>query len=77
MVDPYSSNFRVITTNCMGVQIFRKFTVLTTCYNGELEEIYLSIIIHSDSLTEIQSCRNEHMQDIPGMLNYLWSSVNA
>ena len=28
MVEPYSSNFRVITTNVLGVQIFRKFTVL-------------------------------------------------
>ena len=28
MVDPHSSNFRVITTNCLGVRIFRKFTVI-------------------------------------------------
>ena len=27
MVEPQSSNFRVITTNCLGVQIFRKFMV--------------------------------------------------
>ena len=27
MVEPHSSNFRVITTNFWGVQIFRKFTV--------------------------------------------------
>ena len=27
MVEPHSSNFRVITTNFMGVRIFRKFTV--------------------------------------------------
>ena len=27
MVEPYSSNFRVITTNFLGVRIFRKFTV--------------------------------------------------
>ena len=26
-VEPYSSNFRVITTKCLGVRIFRKFTV--------------------------------------------------
>ena len=30
MVEPYSSNFRVITTNFLGVRIFRKFTVYTT-----------------------------------------------
>ena len=28
MVEPHSSNFRVITTNFLGVQIFRKFTVI-------------------------------------------------
>ena len=27
MVEPHSSNFRVITTNVFGVRIFRKFTV--------------------------------------------------
>ena len=27
MVEPHSSNFRVITTNCLGVRIFRKFTI--------------------------------------------------
>ena len=28
MVETHSSNFRVITTNFLGVRIFRKFTVL-------------------------------------------------
>ena len=27
MVEPHSSDFRVIRTNCLGVRIFRKFTV--------------------------------------------------
>ena len=27
MVEPHSSNFRVITTNILGVRIFRKFMV--------------------------------------------------
>ena len=27
MVEPQSSNFRVVTTNFLGVRIFRKFTV--------------------------------------------------
>ena len=27
MVEPHSSNFRVIRTNFLGVRIFRKFTV--------------------------------------------------
>ena len=29
MVEPHSSNFRVITTKVLGVRIFRKFTVDT------------------------------------------------
>ena len=29
MVEPHSSNFRVITTNILGVRIFRKFTVVS------------------------------------------------
>ena len=28
IVEPLSSNFRVITTNVLGVRIFRKFTVI-------------------------------------------------
>ena len=28
MVEPHSSNFRVITANVLGVQIFRKFMVI-------------------------------------------------
>ena len=32
MVEPHSSNFRVITTNFLGVRIFRKFTVAPDCY---------------------------------------------
>ena len=29
MLEPHTSNFRVITTNVLGVRIFRKFTVIT------------------------------------------------
>ena len=32
MVEPHSSNFRVITTNFLGVRIFQKFTVLVCKY---------------------------------------------
>ena len=31
MVEPHNSNFRVITTNFLGVWIFRKFTVFSAC----------------------------------------------
>ena len=37
MVEPHSSNFRVITTNFLGVRIFRKFTVTTS-------EIFLQVL---------------------------------
>ena len=32
MVEPHSSNFRLITTNFLGVRIFRKFTVIWIGY---------------------------------------------
>ena len=39
MVGPHSSNFRVITTNVLGVRIFRKFTVnWMHCYCIEIFE---------------------------------------
>ena len=34
MVEPHSSNFRVITTNVLGVRIFRKFTVVIYLKRG-------------------------------------------
>ena len=50
MVQPHSSNFRVITTNFLGVRIFKKFTV----------QSYTSLQIFSFSVTCIyifqQSC---------------------
>ena len=33
MVEPHSSNFRVITTNSLGVRIFRKFMVLVLLWS--------------------------------------------
>ena len=36
MVEPHSSNFRVITTNCLGVRTFRKFTVI-----GHFDPVHL------------------------------------
>ena len=38
MVEPHSSNFRVITTNFVGVRIFRTFTVPSSFY------VYVSAI---------------------------------
>ena len=49
-VGSHSSNFRVITTNCLGVRIFRKFTVY--CFVG------------TSYWTEIVWCRNVWLQQI-------------
>ena len=35
MVEPHSSNFRVITTNILGVRIFRKFMVFKALHTQE------------------------------------------
>ena len=43
MVEPHSSNFRVITTNILGVRIFRKFTVYT---RKKSQKVLLSPIKH-------------------------------
>ena len=37
MVEPHSSKFRVITTNCLGVRIFRKFMVILVLQHGQNE----------------------------------------
>ena len=42
-LDPHSSNFRLITTNILGVRIFRKFTT----NNGSLRLISLYFCSHN------------------------------
>ena len=41
MVKPHSSNFRVITTNCLGVRIFRKFMVgqIYQCIEEKIDNV--------------------------------------
>ena len=39
MVEPDSSNFRVIETNFLGVRIFRKFTVMSLNSEKELKNV--------------------------------------
>ena len=41
MVDPHSSNFKVITTNFLGVRIFRKFTVCRV--KGSISYFYVVV----------------------------------
>ena len=41
MVEPHSSNFRVITINILGVRIFRKFTVIKKYYHPTMHHVYL------------------------------------
>ena len=48
MVEPHSSNFRMITTNVLGVRIFRKFTVVLIfekLIKSSLFPIYLFITV--------------------------------
>ena len=41
MVEPHSSNFKVITTNILGVRIFRKFTVIKKYSHPTMHHVYL------------------------------------
>ena len=44
MAEPHSSNFRVITTNFLGVRILWKFTVVAlSCFNPSHAAIKISI----------------------------------
>ena len=45
MVEPHSSNFRVITTNVLGVRIFRKFTVASAVLG--VESVYFFLEYYS------------------------------
>ena len=70
MVEPHSSNFRVITTNLLGVRIFRKFKVcvkqvqnlLGTGYSRYVDFAYLDtityveVIFHSQNVFSIYLC---------------------
>ena len=47
MAEPQSSNFRVITTNCLGVRIFRKFTVFPQfTVTGVIGQHFLNVLSH-------------------------------
>ena len=61
MVEPHSSNFRVITTNILGVRIFRKFTV-----NIGTPEIIAVIIL---KLNKVVLAYNNVSKDVEGMAN--------
>ena len=50
MVEPHSSNFRVITTNVVGVRIFRKFTVVLNDLLGGVSSVALTITAHEQTL---------------------------
>ena len=43
MVEPHSPNFRVITTNILGVRIFRKFTVHVSSCNEKMQRTINSL----------------------------------
>ena len=48
MVEPHSSNFRVITTNSLGVRTFRKFTVIVLFLDSFCENRLNSKCIQAD-----------------------------
>ena len=58
MVEPHSSNFRVITTIFLGVRIFRKFTVKLSLYKtiNKLERI----CEHESSSKSVKIVANIH-----------------
>ena len=73
MVEPHSSNFRVITTNILGVRIFRKFTVelcdnftdsQTLCTVRNLCMIILAYsgFLRFNELSNIR-CKDSYFQD--------------
>ena len=77
MVEPHNSNLRVITTNFLGVRIFRKFTVM----NGS-EEIWeekgqylTSHILTSHRklaviLLKFENCNNESSASVVESLKF-------
>ena len=68
MVEPHSSNFRVITPNVLGVQIFRKFTVNT----GTPEIIAVIILKFKQGGFSIQQ-----LPDVGGIVNHVDSDLTA
>ena len=50
MVEPHSSNFRVITTNVLGVRIFRKFTVITIIF--QVSEFSMKSLLSVDPVLQ-------------------------
>ena len=64
MVEPHSSNFKVITTNFLGVQIFRKFTVVWVYHTGICQKDAEGMANSADSDQE-QSDLRLHCLDSP------------
>ena len=65
MVKPHSSNFRVITTNILGVRIFRKFTALAVL-NTHLIQFILTVnfdIINRD-MSKFLSYLNQYKSHV-------------
>ena len=57
MVQPHSSNFRVITTNFLGVQIhvFRKFTVINTVFITIIDRLRNHMCMATCTCNEVTS----------------------
>ena len=56
MVEPHSSNFRVITTNFLGVRIFRKFTITVAEWCRTLNQSGGIFNLHQRTIMDSFSC---------------------
>ena len=64
MVEPHSSNFRVITTNILGVRIFRKFTVYII--RSMVTTVYVTVSKHNKPIAQSHQHKNRRT-DIKGV----------
>ena len=71
MVEPHSSNFRVIITNVLGVRIFRKFTVIMLKINPGifLKEFVFQFRMHFKKVDRLNMCTGIHSRDIKHTCN--------
>ena len=75
MVEPHSSNFRVITTNFVGVRIFRKFTVVCENHTIFYKRTWLKTTLMNSPLSQ-QVCLQKNPSPLKSGSNlvsdYIW-----
>ena len=73
MVEPHSSNSRVITTNFLGVRIFRKFTVFYQKLLKSLSSVMIILLEVKTSESSQQYCQNTKFNN----MDYLSCQCNC